>query len=303
MATTNNRLRSPQANIINGISAGGLTKATLQEGYENRIYSAPDGLQIPLKDKEVEYVRGTIITQDWVHALELLTGTVGTCVFYERKSGTAAESGYVLHTITNPVIHRFNLSFAQGGYATCAYDFECRAADETKGITDMHTMTDSQAAPDYVDAARGGYRIISSAHGETSIYHTTAFNFSLALPLSKACNDADVGYTCVDAVLENLAAAGSISFQDASITSTELLAQTLLTAAAAADLVVTARQSQGAANKLITIARVDFNDFGHNADGAVPFTGQTLNFDLAPASGTPLTLEGSDKIITIEDAA
>jgi hypothetical protein len=92
MATVNKRVGLPQAVTINGVDAGGAMVARIQEGYDNILRSAPDGLQVPVKDKEAEYVRGEIVTQDWVEAVNLLTGTVGTFVFYERKSGVAPSS-------------------------------------------------------------------------------------------------------------------------------------------------------------------------------------------------------------------
>jgi len=258
MATVNNRVGIPQAFVINGVDAGGAMSAAIQAGYDNTVRSAPDGLQVALQDKEIQFV-GTIVTQDWIEAVNLLTGTVGTYVFYERKSGVAEETGYVKHTITNPIIHRANLNFNKGGYATVSFDFECRAADETKGIADMWTPLDDQSAPSNVSAARGGWRIVTCAHGEVSIYHLTAFDFSLALPLVKECNDADVGYTCVDARLDGLTAGGSISFQDAEITTAKLKCQQLITAAKAS-LVIAVKQSAGGANKTITIAGVDFSN-------------------------------------------
>lgn len=303
MATVNKRVGLPQAFVINGIDAGGGMTAMINAGYENILRSSPDGLQPPSKDKDIQFVRGTIVTQDWVHFVELLTGTVGTYVFYERKSGVAPATGYIKHTITNPVIHNVRMSFAKGGYATITFDFECKAADETKGIADMWTPLDSQAAPSYITAARGGWRIESCKHdpgggSEIQVYHLTAFDFAISLPIVRACNDGDVGYTCVDARVDGMAAAGSISFQDAGIASSKLTAQQLLVATAA-DLALVIRQSQGAADKTITIANADFNNAGSSSDANAPFTGYTAGFDVANDPSTPLTLEGANKIITI----
>ena len=146
MATVNSRLKKLQAVTINAVAAGGSLTARLQFGYDNIARSDPDGLEVAVRDREVQYCRGQIITQDWVHAIDLLTGAVGTLVFSERNSGVVAATGYTLHTITNPVIHKFLLRIQrnlQGGvYATCAYDFECKAADETKGFaTCLHHHT------------------------------------------------------------------------------------------------------------------------------------------------------------------
>jgi len=298
MATVNKRLHSPQASVINGIDAGGMMSAQISEGFESKISSAPDGLQLPVTDKDVQYVRGTVKTQDWVKVISLLTGTIGTYIFYERKSGVAEATGYVKHTLNNPVIHSVNLRITKGGYGDCTFSFECRAADETKTISDMHALTDSQAAPTYVTAARGGFRIKTAVHGALSIYHMMDFNFSLALALSKACNDVDVANTCVDAKLSGMQASGSITFQDGGITSSAHKAQQLIVASAAS-LVLVIRQAQGAADKTVTIAKVDFYDVSANHDVNGDFAGYTASFGLSNDPSTPLTLAGSNKILTI----
>ncbi len=303
MATVNNRLKKPQAVTINAVAAGGSLTAQLQFGYEIVTRTDPDGLEIPIKDREVQFVRGSIVTQDWIHAIDLLTGAVGTLVFYERNSGVAAATGYTKHTITNPVIHRFAISISKGGYATCAYDFECKAADETKTIADMWVPLAAQAAPTYVDAARGGVRIESAAHGGSiDIYHSTGFDLSLAMNLVKACNDSDIGYTCVDAELNGMSCNGSISYQDGSIATAKVIAQQLVLAARAS-LVVTVRQSGGATSKTITIAGVTFDQGASNSDVNASFTEYSSDFEVGNDTGTPLTLEGDNKIIVIANAA
>lgn len=298
MATVNNRLKTPRAITINGVDAGGAMSAVISSGFDNQMYSAPDGLQLPVKDKETQFVRGTITTQDWLHAIDLLTGAVGTLVFYERKSGVAAATGYIKHTINNPVIYSMDLNFQKGGYATATFNFECKAADETEGIADMWAITDSQPAPGYISAARGGYRVRSCAHGSLDINHVMNFSFKIAMPLDKACNDGDVAYTCVEARLEGMRADGSISFQDGDVTTGKLVCQQLALASTA-DLVIEVTQGQGAAAKTITIANVDFNGVGSSSDVNASFTGYTAEFDVANDAGTPLTLEDTNKIITI----
>jgi hypothetical protein len=299
MPTVNKRVYHPQAVSINGIDAGGNMTANINCGYDNVLRSAPDGLQVPLRDREIQFCRGTIVSQDWVEAIALLTGTLGTYVFYERKSGVAEATGYIKHTITAPVIHRIAPAITKGGYATVSFDFECRAADPAKAIADMWAMTDSVAAPTYIAAARGGYRCQSAVFDTThNIYHVTGFNFAIALPLVKECNDADIAYTCVDALLDGLTANGSISFQDATITAAALLAHTLVTHAKGS-LVLTLTQGQGGSAKVVTIAGVEFDNVGQNSSANAPITEFTANFEVANDPTTQLTLAGINKIITI----
>jgi len=301
MVTVNKRVGAHQAHTINGIDAGGVMTARIQAGFDEQLESSPDGLTLPIRDKGVQFVRGTIVTQDWVEFVNLICGTVSTYVFYERKSGVAEATGYIKHTITAPVIHRVNMRFTKGQYAAVAFDFECRAADVTTAINDMWAITDDQAAPTYITAARGGWRIEAAVHGATSIYHLSSFEFTLAMPVAKACNDGDVGYTCVDARTSGMSAAGSIGFADSTVATSIMLCNKLLTAAAA-NLVLTVRQSGGATDKTVTIANVDFNDAASNSDSNPQgFTAYQLSFAIANSSGTPLTLAGDNQIIAIAD--
>lgn len=299
MATVNKRVYHPEAMTINSVEVGGIMTVAIEEGYENILRSSPDGLRGPsIVDRECQFCRGVIVVQDWPDIISLLLGTIGTCVFYERKSGVAAATGYTKHTITNPVIYAVSLSINKGGYAPVSASFECKAADETKTIADMHAMEDSQAAPTYVSAARGGWRITAATLGSTSIYHLVGFSFAIGMRLVKACNDGDVAYTCVDALIEAMSAGGSINFRDSEITSAKLKVQQLLLASAGS-LVLTVVQSSGAASKTITIANVICTSDAENSDVNSDFSGYSVNYEVANNPDTPLTLDGDNKIITI----
>jgi len=301
MVTVNKRVGLPQAVVINGVDAGGAMTAIIEQGYDSIIKTGPDGLEAQIEDREAVYTRGQIISQDFVHIVELLTGAVGTYVFYERKSGVAAETGYIKHTITNPVIHRVALSARKAQYATITADFECMAADPTMTFGDMWAPLDSQAAPSYISAARGGYRIASAVLGALNIYHLTSFDFTLALTLVKECNDADVGYTCVDARPDGLTAEGSLNFQDSAVATGPpvlLTCQSLL-AAARGDLVVTLNSSQGGAAKAITVAGVVFRTVRRTSDANTPFADHVANFGVCNDPALPLTLAGANKILAV----
>jgi len=301
MSTVNHRVHTPQAVTINGVDAGGLMQATISAGYENIIRSGPDGFQVPIIDREIQFVRGTIVSQDWIHLLDLLTGTVSTYVFYERKSGVAETTGYIKHTLTNPVVHNVRISQSKGGYMTVAADFECRADDPTKTIRIMWTQADEQAAPTYVSAARGGWRVKSAVHNpgvdQDDIYHVMSFDFGITLPLLRACNDADVAYTAVDTVLTGMSAAGNITIQDSEIATSILKVQELVTASRA-NLVLTVTQSGGAADKVLTIAGVIFHSAAR-AEGQ--YTQYSLPFEVSNDADTPLTLDDVNKILTLAD--
>jgi hypothetical protein len=306
MATINKRIHTPQAYTINGVDAGGGMSARITEGYDQIFRTSPDGLQIPIIDRVTQFCRGSIETQDWVEMVNLLSGTLGTYVFYERKSGVAVASGYIKHTLLNPVIHLAAINLTSGdkaaGYATVRVNFECKAADENDGIADLHVIADSQAAPTYISAARGGIRILTTVHGAVSIYHVTALSLQLAIPLKKASNDGDEAYTAIDAELSGMTVTGSLTFQDAEITSAKLKMQDLILADPAS-LVATIRQSSFATNKVLTIAGVIFGPGDASPDVNSEYTNFTLPFEVTNDVTTQLTLAGANKVITIADAS
>jgi hypothetical protein len=302
MATVNKRVFMAQACTVNGVAGGGATMVNLEAGFENIIRSAPDGLSLPIVDRDAQYVRGSMTILDWVHPVDLMLGAVGTLVFYERKSGTAAATGYILHTLTNPVIYRVALRLTKGGMAALTYYFECKFASETATINDVWALTDAQAAPTYVSSTYGGWRVVTCVHGAANIYHVTDQSFEISAPLLKACNDADLGYTAVDLNVEGgMSAAGSLGFEDATIAASQLQVNKLIVAAKA-NLVTTVKQSGGAANQIITIANVQFNS-GSQSGGGNKYSGFSLPYEVTNVAATPLTLGGDNKIITIAAAA
>lgn len=299
MVTVNKRTGIPQAVTINGVTAGGSMQITITQGYDGLIRSDPDGLEVSMLDREIQFCRGQVVSQDWAQAIAILEGTLGSLVFHERKSATPVATGYVKHTITAPVIHRIAFDLRKGGYGSVNYAFECRAEDETKGFADMWVALDSQAAPTYIAAARGGYRIASAAHGSIDILHVTSFNFALALQLVKECNDSDLGYTCVDARADGLRADGSISYQDTTISTATMVGQKLL-AAARSSLILSVVQGSGGAAKTVTIAGVVFNTGPRAANSSnPPFTEEAMDFEVTNDTTTQLTISGANKIITI----
>jgi hypothetical protein len=299
MSTTNKRAGQIQACTINGVSAGGIMSIGLQFGFDQVVNSPADGLGVPVYDKQTQFCRGNVRSQDWVHLIELLTGTVGTLICYERKSGAAEASGYIKHTVNNPIVHQMALKLSHRAYADIAATFECKAADETKGFDDMYTQLDAQAAPTYVPAARGLEMTAVLLGGSLAISHVTGLDLMIKLPVGKASSDGDVGYTAVDQIINGMTASGSLRFQDSSI-STTILSQRLL-AAVVGNLVLTVKQSSGATAKTLTIARVDFTNVSDekNNDVQNPYTEHVANFVINNDPSTPLTLEGANKIITI----
>lgn len=295
MATINRRLSRGRITTVNGIDVGGMMSARIQKGYDEIITSAPDNLAVPLRDRGEQFCRGRIATQAWSLLIDLLTAVSGTYVFYERESGAAT---YTKHTLSGLVVHGVSIQMRKGGYADLAIDFECRAADETKGFADMHTLQRGQSAPvSWVNAARGGWRIESALHGSTNIYHVLSFSFGIKVPVSMQCNDGDVGYTCVDADQEAMAVAGAISFEDTGAGSV-LLVDTLL-GAAASDLVLVVRQAAGAADKTVTIANAVFETGDYNGAAGQTYSSSSASFSVANSLAQPLTLAGANKIITI----
>ncbi|HOQ06047.1 MAG TPA: hypothetical protein PKY88_12635 [Anaerohalosphaeraceae bacterium] len=301
MAVVNKRIFCPTATAVNGVSVGGTVSVRLTAGFDNILRSGADGLQVPIVDRDVQFVRGSVTVQDWPKVLDLLTGTVSNLVFYERKSGTGPTGGYIKHTLNNPCIHNIRLEIRQGSYASVSFDFECRFGDETAAIADVWQQTDAQNAPTYVSAARGGWRIRSCLHGNTAIAHPLGLSLSVSVPMLRACNDADLGYTAVDLSPEcGLAVNGSLSFQDASIQNNVILSNQLLTSSAAA-LQLVLVQSAGGTPLELTIAGVLFGS-ADASGGQLAYDVFSMPFSISNNLSAPLTLEGPNKLLIIEEA-
>jgi len=297
MTTINKRASKLFAMTINTITNGGLMTLRLLAGYDNVLQTPVDGLQFPMGDRLTEFVRGNMTGQDWVRVIELLTGVIGTSVHYERKSGTAEATGYIKHTLKNPVIHRAGISLIHRGYGSGNANFECKAADETEGIADLWVPLDSQAAPAYISSARG-IEITACVFGAINVYHVTQLDFNIVMQLVKASHDGDVGYTAVDVMLGGSAPSGTLVIQDSEITTAKLKAQELL-AAARGSLVLSVKQAGGATAKTLTIAGVEFTSMEQNLDVGADYNSFSLPFIVTNNVTTPLTLAGANKIITI----
>jgi hypothetical protein len=306
MSTVNVRARIVRHCIFNGVDAGGSMSADIEAGYDNSLRSEPDGLGgPPLEEDFLEFVRGRYGTHDWIHLIDLLVGTPGTLTCYERKAGCAEAAGYIKHTILGPVIHTAELAITQDQFAITTAAFECRPGDETKGFAAMFTSADAQNAPDtYMAAARGGWRIVSAVFtpdvGDAiTIYHNTAFQFRVALTVDKKSNDGDVGYTQVDLIEESGQYGGSIAFEDTAIASSLVTAQRLV-AAGRGTLVLAVRQGAGAADKVVTVAGVKFRQMAKSS--GTKTAGHTCSYAITNSTATPLSIAGTNKIITIADA-
>lgn len=296
MATKNNRLTRPQAATFNTAAFGGLVTARIQSGYDNVISSSPDGLDFPVGDRFAQYVRGNLTGQEWTQIIALLTGTLGTGVFYGRKAGTAEATGYVKHTVTAPILHNVGLHLKHRAYASADAAFECRFPDEDAEIADVWTPTDSQAAPTYIAAARAA-EITAAVHGTTDIYHVMSLDLNIILQLVKASNDGDKGYTCVDAYLGGTSPTGQLVIQDMGVTASAFKAETLL-ANARGNLVLSIKE-QGGTSKTLTIAGVEFTTCDQNSDAGQDYDSSTLNFVITNDASTPLTLAGTNKLLAV----
>jgi hypothetical protein len=295
-----------KGSVINGVDQGGEMNATIEEGYDEVSESCPEGVEVSIVDRNAQYVRGSVTTQSVTTAIALLTGTLGTYEFFERKSGFAAATGWIKHVLNNPVIWDIEISMQQGSYWTATFKFECRFATASAVISDVHVITDSQADPTLSDELElGGQRFVTTVLGALAIYGMKSFQFHIALTLTKSCAGAAMGYSSVDSELGGAGGKcdGSIVFQDSSIATAKMKAAQLLLAARAS-LVLTCAMSAGAANKVITVAGVMFTTQSTRMSGdRTKYAETTMNYRVSNSLATPLTIAGANKIITLADAA
>jgi len=274
---------------INGVAAGGLMSAALQFGYEDIITAPADGLSFPVVDRLTQFVRGNITCQDWIKVIDVLNGSRvepnNTYVFYELESGVATCSKY---TLLNPTIHAASFSLTHRGYGTVNWDFECMAADENDGLTDLFAVENGATLPAAALTTARSLEITAAQHatGPTDIYHITNLSFNVAGTLVKASQDGDVGYTAVDVVWGGIPMGGSITFQDS--TNSNVVKAITLLGLAEGDLTVTVKQSQGASDKTLVLKNLVFTKGNANYDNSGNYTGYTLNFILNGDETTPI---------------
>lgn len=302
---TDEKTLALKGSVINGVDAGGEMSILIDEGYDEVSESCPEGAEVAIVDRSGQYVRGTCVTQSVSTALGLLSGAIDKYEFFERKSGVAALAGWLKHALASPVIWDIDIRLNQGSYWTATFKFECRFATAATVISDVHVLTDAQADPGLsAELKLGGQKIVSALLGALAIYGVKSFGFHLGLVLAKSCVGGALGYTSVDAELGGAGGRcdGSIAFQDSSVASAKTKATQLL-AAARGSLVLTCLMSSGAANKVITVAGVMFTSQSTSMSGdRTRYAETTMNYRVSNSLGTPLTLAGTNPIITIADA-
>lgn len=292
---SNTRNYNVRRGVINGVSIGGLTTVSYEEGYDNTIEASGEGQTFPTKDRRGQYCRGSIGCQDYTKMLEILTATLDDFVVYERISGAAT---FLKHTFTNPVVSAVSLKISNNQYSGITTKFECRASTATDTVSAMHATESAQTLPSATTTEYGGYQISSVVLGSLSISHATAVTLDLSATVIKSFGDDDLAYTAVDRIDDAIAASGSLSFEAGFVTNSMISQQLLL--AAVGNLVITVKKAGGATNKVITIKNVMFS--GNSANAAQKaYTNNSAKFTIA--GNESLTLTGATAAIIIADAA
>jgi len=278
-------------NVINGVTAGGLMTASVSEGFDDIVTAPHDGYDFPETDRLTAFCRGSITCQDWIEVLNVLNGTVGTYVFYEKESGAATVTS---HTLLNPTIHQASISLAHRGRASATWAFECKAADANDTIGDLHAIVTAAEAPAATIEYSPGLEITAGTHGagEASFYHIMGLTVNVQGNLIKASSDGDAGYTAVDVVWGGVPITGTLTIQD------RASYQTLLTNTES-NLVLTVKQCQGASDKTLTIKNVVFSGASQSANSAPGYTAYNLDFYVNGDQSSPLTLSGGSAAITL----
>lgn len=264
---------------VNGVAHGGLVSGAIQYGKDKIVRSSGDNQILEEVDVFINFVRGTITSQDWPDVISLLTGTVGTYIFYEKESGLATVTK---NTLNLPVIHRADFSLTNFSPAQITWGFECRGTLNDDVITDMWGRLKTQVAPAVELTTSRGDKITAAVHGVTAIQHVTGLTFSLNANLVIGTpGDGDTCYVAVD-LANPFSFSGSITTQDLDS------ALSLNEIGTPAALAVTVHQMSQAAAKTITFANVLFGS--NSANLGQGHTGYTIGFIVNSPSATPLTL-------------
>jgi len=275
---------------INGVSSGGLVLAEVKAGYDTVLTPTYDGLLFGLPDRMIQYVRGSISSEDIESAINVLNGTLGTYTVYEKEWGL---STYTKHVITNPVIYALALNYVEAGLSTVQWLFECKAADGDKTCKDMCVSTATQEKPAYLGSDRAT-RITGVKHGEVAINHVKEVTVNMAGLLLKDSSDGDIGYTAVSA--ERWGITGSVRFLDAAVAESVQKNIDLLDDSVG-DLEVTMLDFGGGGSAAHTIANVLFTEVSANKGGDGKIQEFTADFVVTDDTETPLTLSTAITIV------
>ena len=277
MALTNNRrlhaVMESAANI-NGVTIGGFVSGTIFEGYENMVASPADGLTFPTVDRFTKVVRGTLTCQDWTEVLDVLAGTVGTYVFYQKESGAAT---YTKHTLTAPVIHSATINIPVRGMASATWSFQCRPAANTDDFSNMWTKLAAQEAPTPATSART-VNIEGGTHDGDTINHVTGLTININGGLAVAPGDGDLTNTAVDVIWGGSPVTGNLATQDYTMGQ-------LLLANGLADLAITLTSAKGVADKTLTIHNCFFLSNDASPQAGPVYDGHNMPFVVSSGGG------------------
>lgn len=263
---TNNRVLRPYHGgattttaTVNGVDAGGLMTANINIGFDGIITTPHDGNAFPNTDRLTEFCRGSMVSQDWIECLNVLNGTEGSWVFYERESGAATV---VVHTLSTMVIENVSVNLQHRGYATASFNWECFAATPaTQGFVEMWARLAAQTAPAAITDTARGLEITALTHGGATVEQITGLSFNIGGTISKASHDGDQSYNVVERIQGGVPVSGTLTTQDLGAAIGLLDASGL-----ADDIVVTVKQSQAATAKTLTILDAQFTNLSTTSD-------------------------------------
>ncbi len=278
----NTRLFHARDSSIVGIDAGGLMTANIQAGYDDILTSPADGNAVPDTDRATKFIRGTMVTQDWVEMQNIIAGVGDEIIFFEKES---TKNTYTRNTLTGVHVHNATLNLAHRGYGTMSIAFECQfdVGDKFIDVWARDTAVAAAALPD-LTAARGTE--ITDAVHSVAMPHILGLTLNMAGQLATASHDGDEGITAVDVLYEGTPITGTLTVQDSETVLIRLDDTSLVT-----PLVLTIKQSAGAAVKTITIANCVFTGLGNSSAAGANYTSYAMDFYVhGDTIGTPLTI-------------
>lgn len=309
MAITNPRVYDAQALKAAGVSLGGLSKVTVQEGHENVIRSRDDGrvgqASIHRTGKRFS---GTIESKDVTKVMSLLTAAPNDAAdileFYEAQDATSPVT-FKKHVILRPRFTGLSVRIPEpNGLAMFTVNFESlwilTNGDAATAFNEVHAVTSGVSAatvtalltrPEELCGVR------AAAHGAKSILSRSAMNFRLEFDVRRDRNPEFAGPDSIIPILRGVLI--DITTKDATLTSGKTTMQDLLDAGAA-DLTATLGKVNGTAHKVLTFKNAKALEYA----GTHPFDNYgefTPNFECESFSGSTHYTVGT--MLTIADEA
>lgn len=258
--------------LANGVSVGGNTAISVNQGFVNRAVSRGDGMQGPSSvSRSGQQTTFSLATEDIEQGIALLLSTPGSMVFFGKESGAVT---YGKATLLNPVFNTLAFDVQLSSYATITMNGQCRYPAAASTFKDVFAYLGGEAKPTIPHPLRQ-WLPGNVTHGTLVPKHIVGVSFNLAAALHVAFDGNDIGTTDVE-VGEYGPPTVSITFQDKTKHATNPIdIATQLMENGVEDVVIPLQGVGDTSDRTLTLRNVEFDSVSEQ--GSEGYTQLVLN--------------------------